>query len=370
MHARTSPEPVVAGVSVSLSGTFHRQGQEAYDGIRLWVDHVARAGGLTVGRSNRPLRLVALDDRSSVSRAQQNVARLLTEERVDLLLGPYGSGSTLAVAPLSARYGKILWNHGGASDAVTESGSGHVVSVLSPASDYLRDLPRLARHRTGPHRATVLYAGRGTFGASIRHGVESGARATGFDVVRAIEFDTPIRDPRTLLLDALADRPDLLVAAGRFEDDVIIARERRLLEAVATVACVAAGVDAFHQELGHLTEGVIGPSQWEPHVYERPSIGPASAWFCSEFRRLFRRDPGYVAAQAYALGIIIGECIQRADNLEDGELLAAARRLDTTTLYGRFRLDPSSLRQIGHAVLLVEWRSGRKRPLVVQEDRS
>jgi len=112
-----------------------------------------------------------------------------------------------------------------------------------------------------------------------------------------------------------------------------------------------------------LAEAVIGPSQWEPHVYERPSIGPPSAWFCSEFRRVFQRDPGYVAAQAYALGIIIGECIRRAESLEDRELLAVARQLDSTTLYGRFRLEPGSSRQVGHEIILVEWRDGRKHPL-------
>jgi len=136
-----------------------------------------------------------------------------------------------------------------------------------------------------------------------------------------------------------------------------------MLEKVGTVACVAAGTDAFHRELGVLAEGVIGPSQWEPHVYERPSIGPSSTWFCSEFRRVFQRDPGYVAAQAYALGVIIGECIRRADSLDDRALLAAARQLDTTALYGRFRLDAGSLRQVGHEILLVEWRNGLKHPL-------
>ena len=349
MRASTSDEPVVAGVSVSVSGPLRRQGQDAYDGIRLWVDH-----------ANRPLRLVALDDASSASRARENVARLLTEERVDLLLGPYGSGSTLAVAPLAAAHGKILWNHGGAADEITEAGSAHVVSVLSPASHYLRDLPRVVRHRTDAQRATVLYAGRGTFAASIRRGVEVGARAAGFHTVRAIAFDSPLRDTKTLLATACADNPNLLVVAGRFEDDVAIIRERRMLETVETIACVAAGTDAFHQELGVLAEGVIGPSQWEPHLHERPSVGPPSAWFCSEFRRVFQRDPGYVAAQAYTLGIIIGECIRRADGLEDRELLAAARGLDTTSLYGRFRLDPSSMRQVGHEILLVEWRDGRK----------
>jgi branched-chain amino acid transport system substrate-binding protein len=365
VRAGTSPEPVVAGVSVSLSGPLRRQGQDAYDGIRLWVEHVAGAGGLKFGRhrATRPLRLVALDDASSASRARENVEELLSGERVDLLLGPYGSGSTLAVVPHAAAHGKILWNHGGASDAVTETGSSGVVSVLSPASDYLRDLPRLVRHRTGAQRATVLYAGRGTFASSILRGVEAGARAAGFDVVRAIAFDSPLRDTKALLAAVLADSPNLLVVAGRFEDDVAITRERRMLDTVGIVACVAAGADAFHKELGVLAEGVIGPSQWEPHLYEQPSIGPPSAWFCSEFRRAFRRDPGYVAAQAYTLGIIIGECIQRADSLEARELLAVARQLDETTLYGRFRLDPDAWRQVGHEILLVEWRDGRKQLL-------
>jgi branched-chain amino acid transport system substrate-binding protein len=365
VRAPTSRKPVVAGVSVSLSGPLCRQGRDAYDGLRLWVDHVACAGGLILGRegSNRPLHLVTLDDESRASRARENAGRLLAEERVDLLLGPYGSGTTLAVAPVAAAHGKILWNHGGASDAVSEAGSADVVSVLSPASSYLRDLPRLVRHRTSARRATVLYAKRGTFATSVRRGVEAGARAAGFDVVREIAFDTPLRDAKALLGTSLADSPHLLVVAGRFEDDVAITRERGLLAAVEAVACVAAGADAFHQELGALAEGVIGPSQWEPRVYERPSRGPTSAWFCSEFRRVFQREPSYVAAQAYALGIIIGECIRRADSLEDPELLAAARWLDITTLYGRFRLEPGSSRQVGHEILLVEWRAGQKRPL-------
>ncbi len=348
--------PVVAGVSVSLTGPLRRQGQEAYDGIRLWVEHVASGGGMA-------LRLVALDDASSASGARENAARLLTAERVDLLLGPYGSASTLAVARLAAAHGKILWNHGGASDAVTHAGAASVVGVLSPASDYLRGLARLARQRTGAQRVVVLYAERGTFASSVRRGVEEGARAAGFESVRAVAFDSPLHDAKALLRAALADHPGLLVVAGRFEDDTAIIRERGMLETVGTIACVAAGADAFHRQLGVLAEGVIGPSQWEPHLYERPSLGPPSAWFGSEFRRAFQRDPGYVGAQAYTVGLIIGECIRRADSLEDRELLAAARGLDTTTLYGGFRLDPATLRQVGHEMLLVEWRDGRKHPL-------
>ena len=110
---------------------------------------------------------------------------------------------------------------------------------------------------------------------------------------------------------------------------------------------------------------MIGPSQWEPDVHHAPLAGPDEKWFRSEFERAFHQRPDYPAAQAFVVGIVVIECLRRARTLEDESLLRAAHSLDTTTLYGRFRLDPATSRQIGHRALLVQWRSGRK---VVIED--
>jgi hypothetical protein len=110
---------------------------------------------------------------------------------------------------------------------------------------------------------------------------------------------------------------------------------------------------------------VIGPSQWEPDVHLAPLAGPDEKWFCSEFERAFHQRPDYPAAQAFGVGIVITECLRRAGTLADESLRRVAHPLDTTTLYGRFQLDPTTSRQIGHHVLLVQWRSGRK--VVVQD---
>ena len=99
------PKEVRAGVSLSLSGAFRLQGEQALNGLRLWVEYVRVEGGLPLGPagSRLPLRLLALDDRSQARLAKENVLRLLTHDQVDLLIGPYSSGLTLAVAPLAAR---------------------------------------------------------------------------------------------------------------------------------------------------------------------------------------------------------------------------------------------------------------------------
>ena len=359
----SSSVEVLAGVSVSVTGEFKRQGQDALNAIRLWAEHVERAGGIAVGDGGprRPLRLIFLDDASRTERAKDNIIRLLGDEQVDLLLGPYSSKLTLAAARTTEARGKILWNHGGSSDVIWSSGYRRVISVPSPASAYLRELPRLAKLRD-PRvcRISVLHASRGSFAAHVAGGAAQGAKAVGFDAIELVPFEPPLGDARALLEQALAARPDVLISVGSFEDDLSIVRLRQLFPGVSTLAVVAAGLDAFHREVGELAEGVIGPSQWEAAEDEAPETGPDSRWFCSEFERRFGQSPGYPAAQAYAVGVIIQECVKRAESLDDDTLLRVARGIQTTTLYGAFQLDPVRLRQTGHRVQLVEWRHGRK----------
>ena len=130
----SSSAAVLAGVSASVTGEFRRQGQDALNAIRLWAEHVERAGGIALGEGGprRPLRLIVLDDASRTERAKDNILRLLDDEHVDLLLGPYSSRLTLAAARVTEARGKVLWNHGGSSDVIWSSGYRRVISVPSP----------------------------------------------------------------------------------------------------------------------------------------------------------------------------------------------------------------------------------------------
>src|SRR5437773_175039 len=131
---------ITAGVSVSLTGGFALQGRHALDGLRLWASNVNKRGGIYVpAQGYKPVRLTYYDNASQVNRARQNALQLLCEDRVDILFGPYASNLTMAIAEIAGDHGKILWNHGGSSDEI--SALGNVISIASPASDYLRHLP-------------------------------------------------------------------------------------------------------------------------------------------------------------------------------------------------------------------------------------
>jgi len=345
------------GASLSLSGQFQRQGEQAHDGLRLWVDYVRDA------RDGPAPHLIVLDDRSRASVAREHVRRLLTEERVDVLVGPYSSGLVLAVAPIAQAAEKVLWNHGGTSDAIFRKGGPHVVSVPSPASDYLRDLPRWIRRRAPrASRVAILHAASGTFAGEVARGAGEGAQAAGFTEMRVVTFESPLDDAGAVLREAAASEPDLLVGVGAFEDDLAIARQRAALPRTTVLALVGAGLSAFGVEMGDLAEGIIGPSQWEPAAGEAPLTGPGSTWFAGALEGAFQRTAEYPAAQAFAMGLILGECRRRcAGSLDDRALLGAARALQTTTFYGGFRLEPLTGRQVGHRIRLVQWHDGRKR---------
>ncbi len=84
-------------------------------------------------------------------------------------------------------------------------------------------------------------------------------------------------------------------------------------------------------------------------------------WFLTRYRSTVGSDPPYPAAQAFAAGVLAARCLREAETVEDAAQLAVARSLDCRTLYGNFRLDPTTGLQVGHEVLTVQWQDGVRR---------
>ena len=291
------------------------------------------------------------------------------DDCVNLLVGPYSAVLTNAAAEISQAHGKLMWNQGGASPRVYERGNPWVVGVLTPADQYLGDL--LSAVREVCPRATtvgVLRAETGAFPRDVASGVERAAFKLGFRVVLSLQFDGNDNDFSEVVQMACEVAPDVLVVAGRFQDDLRIAELLAgVAPAVGTVAVVAAGVDAFRDRLGDLAEKFLGPSQWESAATYPVDYGSSVAEVQAAFDRFHALEDGaehhvidYPAAQAYACGVVIQRCLEECGSLDDATLRQAAASLDFTTFYGRFRIDAGTGRQVGKPGLLVQWRQGRK----------
>jgi branched-chain amino acid transport system substrate-binding protein len=350
------------GLSASVSGTFQLHGQQALDGAMLWESHANTEGGICISDGTpRYVRLIWYDDGSRVSRTRENVLRLIRNDHVDILLGPYSSSLTMAAQEVAEKHRKIMWNFGGTSDEIFSRGSRYTIGTANCASDYLRALPQwLAEEYPNLRRICILYSGRGTFGWQVARGILESAQET-CQSVELVPLDTPLKNSGAALSALLDLSPEAVVLIANFQDELAIMRTRlRWSTSVRAVAAVAAGIAVFASQLGQTADGVLGPSQWEPEVSFPRIVGPTSDWFVNSFRERFGAMPDYVAAGSFATGVILTECIRRAASLDSAKLRGTASDLDYHTFYGRFRIDAPSGKQVGHRILLIRWQNGRK----------
>jgi len=223
------------------------------------------------------------------------------------VLGPYGSDTTRAVA--RARGGDPVWNHGAAADDVQQLPG--VVSLPTPSSRYLVALARAAAELHGAGRLAVLTA-PGRFARFARSGLEGEAAGLGLRLVH---------DP---------DAADCVLLCGGVEWEA--KQFRDLARPGAVLGAVSPGLpDAPHV----WPEGTLAPVQWHPDLGGPPGIAD------------------YVAAQAYAAAMVAEQCL----GLDPTDPVAAARKLSTSTFFGRFELDGTGL-QVGHRLSVVRWQAG------------
>jgi branched-chain amino acid transport system substrate-binding protein len=357
--------PLTIGLSLALSGPFAPMGRQAEAALAMFAADTNAAGGVRIGTDAREVALEIHDDASDPARCAEIYRALVADRRVELLFGPYSSGLVRAAAPIAEDARRVLINHGGAADDLYQSGHRMLVSILSPASDYLAGFVRLLATLKFWRKRLAIVSEPARFAAAVAAGVESACapRAIRRRGVRirvkwngAFDAATPAK-----LFPALRrNRVNALVSAGSYEHDVAVMRA--VAEAqlnIPVLACVASGVARFARDLGEHAEGIVGPSQWEETAQIEPELGPPPDLFARRMRAA-GADCDYVAAQAYAAGLIASAALASAGSLDQEKLRAAFSGLRTSTLFGGFAIEPASGRQVGHRMLLVQWHAGRK----------
>jgi hypothetical protein len=272
------------------------------------------------------------------------VALPTVAQRCDVLLGPYSTGLMRVAGRLAAERGWLLWNHGGSGDDVMLDHPGHLVSILAPASQYAEPF---VRHLAAAGDAPALWVAHGTgrFGRQVAAGAETSARRLGIVTAR---LDHAAGRPPD-------DRPWDLLCAGSFEADVgLIQRARSAGRPPRVVGAVAAGVREFGTS-GVDSAGVYGIGQWFPGLPagQHPAIGPAEDEFLAAYAARYGAVPDYPAIQAVAAAALAAHCLRHGAGRAG--LWRAALALDTSTLFGRFRIRPGDGLQVAHRTVLTRW---------------
>jgi ABC-type branched-subunit amino acid transport system substrate-binding protein len=327
------------GACLSLTGRFAQFGRQAALGLETWRS--------LDGTAN----VIVEDDRSD----RQTLEAVLPDvaARCDILLGPYSTILMRSAGRIAADSGRLIWNHGGSGDDVEQAHPGHVVSVLTPTSQYAEPFLRYIASSDEAPRDLYIVQGPGSFGRQVAEGAAMIALQLGVRAIRAEPGEFPA-SPMPREWD--------LFSAGVFEQDAeLVAKSLRLPDPPRRVCTVAAGVREFARAVGD-PEGVFGIAQWFPGSGHEVSLGP----YEEEFLRVYAASggvPDYPAAQAAAGAVIAIHCARLAGSTNRHELWAAAAGLEASTFFGAFKINPQSGAQVGHRAVLVRWAGGRPAPV-------
>lgn len=355
------PDAITVGTTLPLGGPpfFADDGLHQLLGYHSWVEDVNARGGLL----GRPVRLTVHDDRNDPRRAADLFTQLLEEERVDLLLGNYGSGLARTTIPVVESAGApcvfpMAWQ-----DALWSAPHRYAAPLLPPASQVCRPLATyLADH--GVERAAAIWADN-DYARDLGSSLRAWLTERGVDLVYQAEYGagSPLE---TVLAEAADAAPDVL-AGGNIGDAI-----PQIAEALGNQGLAFPTYAYFELDepvlLSHRDEleGAIGFGLWLPTM---PFAG--NRQFVHDF--VWRWESEYPdepvgllldhhSAAGFAAGQVTERAVTAAGSLEPDDVRDALFALRTETVFGPYALDENGV-QVGKQVPVIGYRDGLREVL-------
>lgn len=331
------------GTSISRTGRYAREGQAVKRGYDLWAGFVNDRGGIQLGDRRVRVEIIYYDDNSDASEVTRLTDKLISEDRVHFLLGPYSSPLTRAASDIAEKYQVPMVEGMGSSDSLFEKGKKYLFGVMTPASFYMKALLERAG-RLDPKPRTLAIAAEDTiFPKSAAAGVRKWAPLYGIDVIAYEEFPRDVTDVTPILIKFKALNPDIFIGSTYIETSMLLVRQSRKINFSPKIMAftIGAATPSFADGLGSDAEYIWGSSQWEQGLdYAGPVFGSAGD-YAELFHKKYGEWPNYHNAEASAAAVVLQLAIEKAGTLDREQVREALASLDTETFYGPVRFDES-----------------------------
>ncbi len=358
-------DEIVLGAAISLTGKYATNGVHAQNGYEFAIRKIAEHGGIKIGEKCYNFRVIYYDDESKGDRGATLAERLINQDGVQYMLGPYSSGLTKAIAPVTEKYQIPMVEAEGASRSLFTQGYRYLFAVLSTSEQYLASAITLAAEKaeeTGKSPSDVRVAiavENDPFSLDIRAGVLEDAAKYGMQVVVDEKLPRDLSDMSAILTKVKLVKPDVLVVSGHSKGAATAVRqiEEQNIKApmIAITHCEAADVVG---NFGEAANDILCSTQWaETLSYSDPIFGTAAEYeqeFKAAYSEYAKKTVPYQTAQASAAVYVFKDAFERAGSLDKEAVRDAIAETDLSTFYGQIRFSdagnniakPMVLRQI------------------------
>jgi len=333
------------GAPLAATGADAREGALTKQGYDLWVETVNTRGGIKVGGTAYKAQILYYDDQSKPQISAELTDKLISQDHVSFLLGPYGSPATFADAAIAERYKIPMVESNGAARRIFQQGYKYIFGVLSPADEYASAMLKAAVSlRPRPETVAILSADD-LFSLEVANAAKDWAEHNNLKVLYFQKYPVNTPDLSAALTSIKSLHPDVLIGSGHLQESLLIMKQAQTLAVNAKFFGFTVGPTTpdFAKSLGPTAEGVFASSQWTPDVkYSGPIFGSAQDW-ARLFQIRYGAVPDYHNAESSAGALTLQLAIEKAGSLDPQKVRDVLAALDVVTFYGRIKFNAEGL---------------------------
>ena len=332
------------GYPLPITGPLSPEAKKLQNGANLWAEAQNRAGGIKVGARRVKVEIVYVDYQSNTPRAVQATERLITQDKVDFLFSPFGSGATKAASSVSEKYQVPTIAATASSEQVYDQNYKYLFGVYTPNQTLTEPLSDLVQKQASGVQRVAILARNDLFPLAIAQEMEKSAKKRGMNVTYFEKYAIGALDHASALSQIKSQAPHWIFATGYINDLILIKKQMADLGIEAPVVTMIAGpaYKEFVAALGKGAENVTSAAWWHPAVrYNGKDVFGTTENFNKLFRDKYQQDPDYGEASSAACGAVLALAIEAAGTLDKAKVRDALAAMNTTTFFGPIKFGPT-----------------------------
>jgi branched-chain amino acid transport system substrate-binding protein len=368
--APAADDTIVFGAALAATGRDAREGVLTREGYDFWKDYVNAHGGIKAGGKTYKVEIRYADDETNAQTSAKLVEKFIDQDKVNFILGPYGSATAFATAAVVERKKVPMVEGNGASEKIFSQGFRYTFAVLSPAKRYLEGVIEMALAQKDKPKTVAIVAANDLFSLEVASGAAAYATAHGLQVVYNNKYPADTTDVSGLVSGIKAANPDIILNGGHLQDALLLQKGFKEQNVLAKAYAYSVGPDTpdFRKALGNDANYVLGGTQWSPTAKYKgaPGFIGDSKDYAKAFEAKYGHVPDYHNAESSAACLAFQYAIEKAGTLDPDKVRDALANLDVLTFYGLLKFDsrginvykPMAVNQIQNGNLVTVWPLG------------
>jgi branched-chain amino acid transport system substrate-binding protein len=350
-----SKKPIVIGASLPLTGDFAQPGGEAKRGYEVWRDLVNAKGGIL----GRQVQLKITDDASSQDTVVSDYTKLITQNKVDLLLGTFSSLLNYAASAVAEKNGMVFVEPAGGATNMFSRGFKYLFFAQQASAphqadvfvDWIKSLPASARPKTAAYPTQD-----DPFAKPVVQTMQKQLEALGVKTVYSSVYPADTTNFQTIAGTLAGKKPDLIAQGAVFEDGVGLVRALKQLNYSPKVlfqTSAPSNAEQYSKGVGAPnTEGVFYTVSWD-----QDATTPLNPEFVAAYKKAYNADPAEDAADGFAAAQVLQAAAEKVGSINQDKIRDWLHANTVQTILGPLSWKPTG--EPNGRFLLSQWQSGK-----------